>query len=110
MKKEILLYQQEMQQLVRRWQQSGMSQRAFSASENISYERLRYWNKKFEKLNQNTEHIQSPINISNFIPIDVVREKEQDFSGLQLTFPNQVTITCPTGIELEALKTLIKLF
>ena len=103
------LYQQEMQHLVSKWQQSGMSQRAFSASENISYEKLRYWNKKLNNLKPNSTDISPSSPIPDFIPIDVTQEVN-NFSGLQLTYPNQVTITCPTGIGLKTLKSLIKLF
>lgn len=109
MNKGTLQYQQDMLHLVKEWKQSGMSQRVFSASKGVSYQKLIYWNKKFNKLNINTEQILPLTDSTDFISIEIPKEADS-FSGLQLTYPNQVTITCPSGIELDTLKSLIKLF
>ena len=111
MKQKYKSHQQDMFHLVERWEQSGMSLRAFSKSEVISYEKLRYWKRKFNGSNINTRQKLSatPKDIPDFISVEVPNNVA-DFSGLQLTFPNQVKVTCPSDIGLDTLKSLIKLF
>ena len=111
MKQEDLQLKQEMFQIVERWEQSGISIRAFSNSEGISYEKLRYWKKKFKGSNQNIGQklFRPQKNFSDFISVEVPKNTV-NFSGLELTYPNQVKITCPSGIELDTLKSLIKIF
>lgn len=111
MKQENIQTKQEMLPIVERWEQSGMSMRAFSESGVISYEKLRYWKNKLRSSEQTTRHKspQQEKDIPEFISIEVSTNVD-DFSGLQLTYPNQVKITCLSGIELSTLKSLIKLF
>ena len=108
MNKNSLQYRQEMHHLVTEWEQSGMSLRAYSIAEGASYEKLRYWKRKFRILNQ-TPSTNTPKETPNFISIEVPNNVE-GFLGLQLTYPNQVKISCPSGIGLDALESLIKLF
>lgn len=111
MKQKDKSHQQDMFHLVERWEQSGMSLRAFSKSEVISYEKLRYWKRKFNGSNQNTRQKLSatPKDIPDFISVEVPNNVA-DFSGLQLIYPNRVKVTCPSDIGLDTLKSLIKLF
>jgi hypothetical protein len=102
-----------MQNLVESWKQSGLTQRAFCALKNANYEKLKYWSRKNKDLDINTKSkvdINQPQNISDFIPIDVHNTPTDDFTEFQLTYPNQVKLTCPSGTNLTTLKSLIKLF
>ena len=111
MKQKDKSHQQDMFHLVERWEQSGMSLRAFSKSEVISYEKLRYWKKKFKGSDQNAKQELFTLakDIPDFISVEVPNNVA-DFSGLQLIFPNQVKVTCSSDIGLDRLKSLIKLF
>ena len=104
-------HNQEMFRLVERWEQSGMSLRAFSKTVVMSYEKLRYWKKKFKGINQNTkqEFLVIPKDTSDFIPVETPY-KAVGFSCLQISYPNQVKLSCPSDIGIDTLKSLIKLF
>ena len=100
-----------MQKLVESWKQSDLSQKAFCTLKNANYEKLRYWSNKL-KMNDKVTMPQSTLNqpkeVSDFIPIEVPI-KINDFSGFELTYPNQVKLNCPLGTDITTLKTLIKL-
>ena len=104
-------HNQEMFRLVERWEQSGMSLRAFSKTVVISYEKLRYWKRKFKDTNQNAEQEFHAISkdTPDFIPVEALN-KAVGFSYLQISYPNQVKLSCSSDIELDTLKSLIKLF
>ena len=101
----------KMKRLITKWEHSEMSLRSFSKIELISYEKLRYWKRKFNMIDQasNQELTNPPKNISDFISIEVPN-KASDFTDLQLTYPNNIRLSFPSGITIYELKTLIKLF
>ncbi len=97
-------HQQEMLYLLEKWEHSGISLRAFSKTVVISYEKLRYWRKKFKK-----NFPGHPGGSSEFIPIDIPNKKEEH-SYLQISYPNHVKLTCPSDLGIDKLKSLINLF
>ena len=111
MKQEKNKLSQEMHQLITKWKQSGMKLKTFSKSHEISYEKLKYWKQKFNLSSQNSK--QKLTNLSkdtpDFISIDVPNI-ENAFTALELTYPNNVKLSFPSGITLNELKTLIKIF
>ncbi|RLD69420.1 MAG: hypothetical protein DRI95_00145 [Bacteroidetes bacterium] len=111
MKQENAKLRKKMQRMIAKWERSGASLRAFGKTEGVSYAKLRYWKRKFKGLNQgaNEESINLPQDIPGFISVEMPNIIT-DFTGLELSFPNNVKITCPSGIGIEELKTLIKLF
>ena len=82
-------HNQEMFRLVERWEQSKMSLRAFSKTVAISYEKLRYWKRKFKGTNQNTgqEFLAISKDTPDFIPVETPN-KLVGFSCLQISYPN----------------------
>ena len=101
----------EMFHLVEKWEQSGMSLRAFSKTMIIPYEKLRYWKKKIKSINQNTrqELPDTPKDTSDFIPVEAPNTA-MFLSSLEICYPNQVKLSCPSDIGLDTLKSLIRLF
>jgi hypothetical protein len=97
--------------MITKWEKSGMPLKAFSNTVDVSYYKLKYWKYKFNDVNQETtkKPISPQQNKPDFIPVEIPNTVT-DFTGLELSFPNNVKITCPSGIGLEELKTLIKLF
>ena len=86
--------------IVRRWEASGLSQRKFSAQENISYQNLNNWVKVFRK--QNME-LPKP----GFIKMALEENKissETIFS--EITFANGNCIRFYHPIEISQLKKL----
>jgi len=100
----------EMQGLIARWEQSGLNQKTFCENESISHLKFKYWRTQLNKevrIKQQT-HNQKP-EWRKFIPIEV-DNKVTTYEGLQITYPNGVTITCPPHTDKTQLSTLIKLY
>jgi|ERR1035437_1582133 hypothetical protein len=87
--------------IVRRWEASGLSQRKFSAQENIPYQNLNNWVKIFRK--QNTE-----LPKAGFIKVAPPENKiSQETIFSEITFANGNCIRFFHPIELTQLKKLV---
>ena len=111
MKHKNINLKKKMHQLLTMWEHSGMSLRAFSKTQDISYDKLRYWRKELKIFKKDKkEKIDSPSkDTPNFISIEVPNPSS-DFIDLELTFPNNVKLNFPSGITIDSLKKIIKLF
>ena len=95
--------------LVKKWQQSGQSQKAFSKAQGLKAHTFQYWVKKYEK-----EHSSKPLSkdTRQFVPI-LVSNQSGDVVGtntqIKLSYPNGVWIELPSQVSLNYLKTLIAL-
>ncbi|MEI6680191.1 MAG: hypothetical protein WCL21_16400 [Mariniphaga sp.] len=81
---------------------SGLSVQAFCVAENINPATYYYWRKR-QKLNENPES-------SRLIPVCI--EKPKHHSGtnrenLELTYPNGVRLSVPSGCELNLIRELV---
>jgi len=86
--------------IVRRWEASGLSQRKFSAQENISYQNFNNWVKIFRK--QNTELPQL-----GFIKVTPPENRiSQETIFAEITFANGNCIRFFHPIEVAQLKKL----
>jgi hypothetical protein len=86
--------------IVRRWEASGLSQRKFSAQENISYQNLNNWVKIFRK--QNTE-----LPKAGFIKIAVAENNiSQETIFSEITFANGNRIKFYNAVDISQLKKL----
>jgi len=100
-----------MYHLLAKWEESGMPLKTFSNTVDVSYYKLKYWKYKFNHVNQEVteKSITRQQDKPDFIPIELPNTIT-DFTGLELSFPNNVKLTFPSGVGFEELKTLIKLF
>ena len=98
----------EMYPLVKKWQQSGQSQKAFSKAHGLKAHTLQYWVKKYEK-----EHSSKSLSkdTSQFVPL-LVSNQGGDVgksTQIKLSYPNGVRLELPSQVSLNYLKTLIQL-
>lgn len=89
--------QEKMFSLINRWQSSGLSRKAFCERENISYQRLGYWHKKYQ---------QSAEQSNGFMDVEV--SSGPNMGGYTLQFPNGVVLHCPSTIPASTLKSLLR--
>jgi hypothetical protein len=101
----------QMYALVMRWEKSGMSQKEFCKSVPINYYRFRYWCKRKKEGDKPNDkrgsHQLKPQN--KFLPVEIT-SPQSNFSGVQLAYPNGVTLSFPEGAEIDHLQQLIKLY
>ena len=96
--------------LIKRWQSSGVSQKAFCKEEDINYYKFKYWRTQLKKAPVTRQPRNKPkLQEQNFIPIQTIKEKVT-FEGLLITYPNGVSITCSGQTKTEQLTELIKLY
>lgn len=82
-----------MQTLVRRWQDSGLSQAKFAAQHNLTLVKFRYWIKKFKE------------------PLDIepafVQIKGFSAQSISLRYPNGIELVLPIQTPVQILNALI---
>jgi len=101
----------KMYRMIAKWNRSGLTLKDFSKTSGVSYSKLKYWKQKFDvsQLSAVQSFKNAPGEIPDFIPVELPHTVS-GFTGIELSFPNNVKITCPSEIGIDALKTLIKLF
>jgi len=104
-----------MYRLVTNWEKSGQNQKDFCQKNGINYSVFKYWNKKWkdegkiQRISKREQRLSPPLLKANkFIPLTVSPRPES--SGLRITYPNGVQVTCPQEIDLEQLKQLIQIY
>jgi len=100
-----------MYRIIERWQSSGLSQSKFCREEKLPKSAFGYWLRKYKK-EKGRPSILKDKTIDRFIPVEVRRsmpgnENDCDSSRVEVFFPNGVHVNCPSGIEMQQLKTLI---
>ena len=94
--------------LVKKWQQSGQSQKAFSKAHGLKAHTFQYWVKKYEK-----ENSSKPLSkdTSQFVPLLVSNQSGDVGTSAQikLSYPNGVCLEFPSQVSLNYLRNLIAL-
>ena len=91
------------------WQESGLSQSKFCIQQKISLQTFGYWYRKYKRgkvLLPNPGLKES----ETFIPVEsphTVHSAAVSPGDIKVSFPNGVQISCPAGIDIQQLKTLI---
>jgi len=97
-------WQQEMFSLIKKWQESGISQRDFCSQHDLSMHAFYYWLRKYKQANQSSEN--------RFLPVEInspVFTPGNDISGnIQIRYPNGVLITLDKSVSISRIKALIK--
>ena len=86
---------------IKRWRDSGQSQRRYSKSRGLMDGQLNYWKKKFE-LNTETK----PLPSSSFTPIHV--KAAFPTACIRIKRPNGTCIELPILPDMDQLKALVK--
>lgn len=93
------------------WKESGLSQVKFCSREKLSLKTFSYWYRKYKKENGFSieENKGTP---DTFIPLEFSGDRTKTFRNegygqIEISFPNGVLISCPVGIDIGQLKSLI---
>jgi transposase-like protein len=111
MRKNQKYSKEEMYLAIELWQESGLSQVKFCSREDLSVKTFSYWHRKYKKENglSGDENKETP---DAFIPVKVSSDKttvvrNEGYGRIELSFPNGVELSCPAGIDIDQLKSLI---
>ena len=99
--------------LLEKWKASGLSQLSFCKRENISKSTFGYWYRKYKKEKGLLSEEPQKANQA-FIPVEMpgnrsTKDMLPTSSRIEVSFPNGVRVSCPVGIDIQQLKTLIKI-
>ena len=93
------------------WQESGLPQVKFCSHEKLSVKTFSYWYRKYKKekglsVEENKE------TSDTFIPVKVSGDRtanvsDGEYGRIEVSFPNGVQLSCPVGIYIGQLKSLI---
>jgi hypothetical protein len=111
MRKNQKYNKEEMYLAIELWQESGLSQGKFCSRENLSVKTFSYWYRKYKKekglpVGRNKEVSDT------FIPVKVSGDRtanvsDGEYGRIEVSFPNGVQVSCPAGIDISQLKSLI---
>ena len=93
------------------WQKSGLSQVKFCSGEKLSVKTFSYWLRKYRK--EKGLWVEHGKKVSNtFIPVEISRGATSSHAHtnsrrIDVSFPNGVQLSCPVGIDIGQLKSLI---
>jgi transposase-like protein len=111
MRKNQKYSKEEMYLAIELWQESGLSQVKFCSRENLSVKTFSYWYKKYKNENRLSveENRETP---NTFIPVKVSGDRtanvsDGEYGRIEVSFPNGVQVSCPVGIDIGQLKSLI---
>lgn len=92
--------------LIRKWEQSEVSQSQFFKEHKISKSTFGYWRKKY--LLEQGQHEEAK---GKMIPVRIQAPEQPVFSGLatslEIIYPNGVRIVCPAQMEASSVKALV---
>jgi hypothetical protein len=98
-----------MEAMLRRWEESGLSLRAFGTKEGVPYSRLMYWRRKLRPGPKKEKSAQRKAK-ADLVPVKVVPdERPSDERPVQLTawLPNGVSIDVRAGFDQLELRRLV---
>ena len=91
--------------LIKIWETSGKTQRAFCQEKELSYAKFHYWIKKYR------EHFAEPSSISPFVSVTVKKEPKEQASSkgsfLKLIYPDGHRLIFNQAVKADFLKTLL---
>jgi len=110
MRKNQKYSKEEMYRAIEQCQESGLSQVKFCSRENLSVKTFSYWLRKYRQ-----EKGLSPLSnrkaSETFIPVEVSKGRTSNVTNtggqIEIFFPNGVQMSCPVGIDIDQLKSLI---
>ena len=111
MRKNQKYSKEEMYMAIELWQESGLSQIKFCVRENLSVKTFSYWLRKYKK-EKNLSVAHGKKAPDTFIPVEISRgrtstETNTNSERIEVSFPNGVELSCPVGIDINQLKSLI---
>ncbi len=96
--------QEQMFELIRKWEEGGLSQEQFFDKYKVAKSTFGYWRKKYLAESENNKAK------SDFIPVKLEQPEvtaEEALAELELVYPNGVRLKFTSDIELSRLKPLI---
>jgi transposase-like protein len=111
MRKNQKYSKEEMYLAIELWQESGLSQARFCSREKLSVKTFSYWLRKYRKeKGLSIEHGKKVP--KTFIPVEISRGAAStgtitNSTRIDVSFPNGVQLSCPVGIDIAQLKSLI---
>ena len=91
---------EQMFSLIRDWQQSGLSQKAFCEQHTIRYHIFHYWYKCFRELQLTPKS-------EGFIPIKIQRSNTANTASAELVYPDGKRLLFHQPVSSDFLKALI---
>ena len=96
---------EEMRELFAAWKESGKSLMAFGKQEGVSYAKLLYWRRKFER-----ETGAAQGEAVELVPVEVIADgqlRESQPKKLEVWLANGVALDVPVGFDGDELRRLV---
>lgn len=93
-------WRREMFSLIKKWQESGISQKEFCIRHDLSEHAFYYWLRKY-KLAHHTSN-------NGFLPVEISSPVNDTRVDIQIYYPNGVLVTLDKSVSISRIKALIK--
>ncbi len=97
-------WRKEMFTLIKKWHESGISQKEFCSQHDLSMHAFYYWLRKYKQINQSSNNGFLPVEIGPQVLPPVNDTKE----GIHIRYPNGVLVTLDKSVSISRIKALIK--
>ena len=99
----------EMQDLIKRWEVSGLSQRAFAEQEGVAYSKLLYWRRRLQqraRVKKRSERA-APVQLS---PVRIIPDAPcaTTAAAFELRTAAGLTVSVPAGFDERELSRLLE--
>ena len=88
----------EMQDLIRRWEGSGLAQRAFAEREGVSYSAFQYWRRRVLRSGSSARRPAAAASLE-LAPVRVVPDRAPRAAGFELRTPSGHAVSVPAGVD-----------
>jgi len=86
--------------LIKKWHESGITQKEFCSQHDLSMHAFYYWLRKYKQANQSSEN--------QFMPVEIRSPGNGAWGEIQIHYPNGVLVTLDKAVSLSRIKALIK--
>jgi len=85
---------------IRAWEKSGLSKKRFCKEHQVTEHLFYYWYRKYRQNNESTTEGFVPVRLNN---------NESITGSFEVSYPNGVRVSLPTGTNFSDIKSLIEL-
>jgi len=86
--------------LIMAWEKSGLSKKRFCKEHQVTEHLFNYWYRKYRQNNESTTEGFVPVRLNN---------NESITGSFEVSYPNGVRVSLPTGTNFSDIKSLIEL-
>jgi len=95
-----------MQELIERWERSGLSQRAFAEQEGVAYSQLLYWRRRLKR-SPGRKRAKRRAEPAGLAPVRIIPDAPRTTGAFELRTSGGLAVSVPPGFDESELRRLL---